>query len=211
MAIAYAPDTHRTAHGEPAPEAPPTRAKPSLAELHESLDIPGYRVEILAGRVVVSPSPVRRHGYIVTWLTDALREVCTRRGLERNGHATVELSATGERIEPDLLVCPENDQAMEEWLYPAREAVLVVEVVSSSSRHDDYEIKRRGCALSAIPLYLVIDPEAAVATLYSDPGEHGYLATATTPIGDPLTLPAPLDATLDTATMPIQRRRAPER
>lgn len=207
MATAYA---RAHPHGRPdggERPAPATREEPSLEEIHESVEVPGCRVEILEGRIVVSPSPVNRHGLVVTWLMDALKDVCEKHDLRRNAHSTVELPATRERVEPDLLIYRADEQAMEEWLIPARDAVLVVEVVSPSSRRDDYEVKRRGCALSEVPLYLVVDPETRVATLFSEPSRRGYLAAATVPVGGKLILPDPLEVTLDTATMPVRRDR----
>jgi Uma2 family endonuclease len=93
-----------------------------------------------------------------------------------------------------------------QWLLPASEALLVVEVVSASSRHDDYKTKRDACALSRIPLYLVIDPETSSLTLFSLPGEEGYRQVTPLPAGGRIDLPEPLGFTLDTAEMPMERQ-----
>ena len=71
-----------------------------------------------------------------------------------------------------------------------------------SSRYDDYETKRKACALSGVPLYLVIDPETPSLTLFARPDDGGYLQATPVPAGGRLSLPDPFGITLDTSTMP---------
>jgi hypothetical protein len=117
---------------------------PAIEGLYESLDLPGHRVELLEGRIVVSPAPIKLRSRIVTWLSDSLREVCAERGWDRLT-GTVDLPATSERIQPDLFVCPADESTDGEWLVPAKNVLLAAEVVSPSSRRDDYEVKRILC------------------------------------------------------------------
>jgi Uma2 family endonuclease len=175
---------------------------PTIEELYESLDVPGHRVELLEGRIVVSPAPIKLHNRIVTWLADALQETCAEQGWDRLTHGAVELPATSERVQPDLLVCPADESTDAEWLLQAKDVLLAAEVVSPSSRRDDYEVKRAGCALSEIPLYLVIDPRESMITLFAGPSPRGYLRSEAVVIGGELDLPEPFGITLDTATMP---------
>jgi Uma2 family endonuclease len=200
MAIAHAP--HAALESEEDVPRPRT-----LEEIHDTLDIPGCRIEILGGRIVVSPSPAKLHGRIVTWLTRVMGPACEDRGWDCLGEVTIDLPATRERIEPDLLICPVNESTDREWLIPASEAVLVAEVVSPSSRYDDYETKRKACALSGVPLYLVIDPDTPSLTLFTQPGDGGYSQATPIPAGGRLALPAPIEITLDTTTMPVGKRR----
>lgn len=178
---------------------------PTLEEVYDSLDLPGQRVELLEGRIVVSPAPIKLHNRIVTWLTLTIGTLATERGWDILTHGTVELPATSERIQPDLFVIPVDEATDAEWLIPAAKVLLAVEVVSRSSRRDDYEVKRAGCALSEIPLYLIIDPHVGMITLFAGPSPRGYLRSSAIPIGDKLDLPEPFEITLDTATMPAKR------
>jgi Uma2 family endonuclease len=178
---------------------------PTIEELYESLDLPGHRVEFLEGRIVVSPAPIRLHNRIVTWLSDSLREACAERNWDRLTHGTVELPATSERAQPDLFVCPADESTDGEWLIPAKDVLLAVEVVSSSSRRDDYEVKRDGYAKSGIPLYLIIDTRESMIAMFAGPSPRGYLRSEVIAIGDKLDLPEPFALTLDTATMPAKR------
>ncbi|GAA2091738.1 Uma2 family endonuclease [Actinomadura alba] len=178
---------------------------PTIEELYESLDLPGHRVELLEGRIVVSPSPIKLHTLIVMWLGDALREVCDQHGWDRLPHGTVDLHATSERFQPDLFICPADESTHREWLLDAKNVLLAVEVVSPSSRRDDYEVKRAGYAQSEIPLYLIVDPRESMITLFAGPSARGYLRSVAVPIGDKLDLPEPFGIVLDTATMPGRR------
>lgn len=178
----------------------------TLEEIHESLDVPGWRIEMLGGRIVMSPSSIKLHSRIINWLSRKLDALCDDKGWECLTNVTLDLPTTRERIEPDLLVYPLDEATDGQWLLPVDRAILAVEVVSSSSRHDDYETKRKACGLSRVPLYLVIDPEAASLTLYSLPGEEGYRQATPLPAGGRLDLPEPLGFTLDTAEMPMRRR-----
>ena len=175
---------------------------PTIEELYESLDFPGYRVELLEGRIVVSPAPIKLHNRIVTWLSDSLQDVCTEHEWDRLTHGTVELPVTSERIQPDLFICPADDSTDGEWLIPAKNVLLAAEVVSPSSRRDDYEVKRIGCARSDVPIYLVIDPREAMITMFAGPSRRGYLRTEALAFGDKLPLPEPFGSTLDTMGMP---------
>lgn len=179
--------------------------EPTLQEIHESLDLPGHRVEILGGRIIVSPSPLVKHGKIVVWLIEALSRVCVANEWDRLPQTTVELTVTDERIVPDLLVYPGDESDDDRWMVPADGAVLVVEIVSPSSVGDDYGHKRESCAANGIPMYLIVDPYDATLTLCCEPGEDGYRLIHSVDVGDKLDLPEPFGMTLDTATMPIRR------
>mgnify|MGYP001252445667 CR=1 FL=1 len=120
----------------------------------------------------------------------------------------VELPATSDRGKPDLYVCPADESAYGRWLTPAEDVLLAVEVVSPSSRHDDYETKRDAYARSEIPLYLIVDPREARVTLHAGPGPDGYSRMTTVPIGDKLDLPEPFGITVDTGTMPGRPKEA---
>src|SRR5512139_1975995 len=112
MAIATVSRMVHTMAQAPEPEL-------TLQEVHESLDLPGHRVELLDGRIIVSPSPLFKHGKIVMWLGDSLRDVCAAHRWARLPQTTLELAATEERIVPDLLVYPDDDALAEQWMVPA--------------------------------------------------------------------------------------------
>jgi Uma2 family endonuclease len=185
----------------------PVPREPTLQEIHDSLDIPGHRVELIGGRIVVSPSPVIRHGQIVMWLAESLIDVCAAKGWNRLPQTTLDLLATEERIVPDLLLYPDDESIAGEWLVPADRALLVAEVVSPSSRRDDYEDKRESCAQNGIPMYLIVDPFDATLTLCTEPSDTGYRLIHIVDAGGKLDLPEPFGITLDTSTIPINPKK----
>jgi hypothetical protein len=71
----------------------------TLEEIHEALDVPGWRIEILGGRIVMSPSPIKLHARIVTWLSRTFGPMCDDKGWDCLGQVTIDLPATQERID----------------------------------------------------------------------------------------------------------------
>ena len=117
-----------------------------LHTLAESLELPdGYRAEIINGSIVVSPTPGFKHARAVKRVERTL-DPAMGAGLEYFQMATVEIAKTGDRFVPDLMVMPvavAEGEGWEgpEWVRPAEELELAVEVVSSSSAWRDREDK----------------------------------------------------------------------
>jgi Uma2 family endonuclease len=169
-------------------------------DLYESMDpIQGIRVELLDGRLVMSPPPSLGHNRTVWWLVRGLSDHAMRNGWDLLQTTAVHIEATRDRPQPDLVVAaPGAPQYDDHELY-AHGVLLVAEVVSPSSGHDDREFKRDAYARGRVPLYLLIDPEPQSVTLFSDPHTEGYRSRTTVPFGDEIALPAPFKIFLDTA------------
>jgi Uma2 family endonuclease len=74
-------------------------------DLYETMDpIEGIRVELLDGRLVMSPPPALRHNQVVWWLVRALFEVAERNGWALLQTTAVHIEATRDRPQPDLVV-----------------------------------------------------------------------------------------------------------
>jgi Uma2 family endonuclease len=176
--------------------------EPELADLervYASLDIPGHRVELLDGQVTVSPTASRPHSRIVQRLQEALWGRIQEHGWELHANLTLHVAATRERLVPDLWICRPDAPEFDENEVYGHGALLVAEVVSSSSRHRDLVEKARAYAQAKVPLYLVIDPCAVPATLllHSNPQDHAYRSLAQAEAGKALTLPGPFGVELD--------------
>lgn len=172
-----------------------------LERLWESLDLPGHRVELIGGKIVVSPTASRGHSSVVTELIDQL--AATRdRGWERHTNLTVHIPDTRERLVPDLVVVPADAPGFDDNELLAPAVLLVAEVVSPHSRRDDREVKPRAYARGGVPLYLLVDrlasPRAVI--LLSRPGKDGYAHTLAA-TSEPLPLPDPFAITLDTTRL----------
>ena len=112
---------------------------------------------------------------------------------------------------PDLVVMPSEliDAADPDVSAPmdASEALLVVEITSKGNAREDRTKKYRAYARAGVSMYLLIDrfdTRGAMATLFTEPSEHGtYKHSDAVPFGKPLALPAPFDVTLATDGFPV--------
>jgi Uma2 family endonuclease len=205
MAVMHVPQ------GQPAswPDVPNERAIRSLRELRDRMWPDKRRVEIIEGRLIVSPTPVIWHERACVWLNDHFWDAAQAKGWFIDRAGEIELPATMDLIEPDLMVLRDAESLPAlEHTRPLDHVLLVAEVVSSSSIREDREVKSRACALAGVPLYLLVDrfTNPVTVSLLSDPGGSGYNQVETVNAGGKLRLPAPFDVTLDTASLPSPRR-----
>lgn len=175
----------------------------NLEQLWQTIDLPGHRVELIDGQIVVSPSGSVWHSATVDRLMDQLFELKRRRGWQFHPNLTMHLPATGERLIRDLMVAPADAPRYDENELLAVGVLLVAEVVPPSSRRQDRETKNRAYAQGDIPLYLLIDKfaEPPAVTLFSQPYADGYQHRVAAAAGRPLRIPAPFRIALDTARL----------
>ncbi|GAA3728586.1 Uma2 family endonuclease [Salinactinospora qingdaonensis] len=182
--------------------ATPTAAAPDelehLAASAEAIEVPkGFRVEIIEGKILVSPTPTGLHALLVMDVHDQIRAVAPS-DLGSVDHVSLSLASTSQRYVPDLVVCQRSLLDSEEWLFPAAEALLVMEVTSPRNAEIDREIKPLGYASEGVEHYLLIDRQKRLVTLSSGPENHTYQFQTTVPFGKPLALPEPFAVELDT-------------
>jgi Uma2 family endonuclease len=218
MAIMEARRTkHRSASHEPCPAAQAADASDPQAELEElfwKLDIPGHRVELLEGRIVVSPLAVTWQQVVATWLIRQFIAVCDANGWDQTPGSDLALPPTGEIIAPDHVIIKDRDACLDgESEVPLDQILLVSEIISPSSKRADREVKPLSCAKAGIPLYLLVDrfTRPMSITLLSEPGDDGYGKAENVtagPGGERLRLPEPFGITIDAATVPEFGERA---
>jgi Uma2 family endonuclease len=178
-------------------------AEAELADLErvwQDMDIPGHRVELIDGEIVVSPSANRWHSSAIDELIDALIDVKRKHGWRIHTNLTVHIAATRERLIPDLMIAPDDAPGFGDEELLAHGVLLVAEVVSPSSRRRDRVAKPRAYAQGGVPLYLLIDQLAdpASVTLFSGPAETSYRISDRAEAGRALRLPEPFGIALDT-------------
>lgn len=172
----------------------------------EELEVPpGWRAEILAGTVVVSPTPSVTHNRVASALTRLMNrsEMPADRDIYQT--AALQVGSTGDVYVPDLVVVPTDRLPDKGGIIPAEHALLVAEITSPSNAEHDRKRKLWGYAHGPIPLYLLVDPHAdggPQVTLYSRPEGGAYRSTHQVLYGAAITLPAPFDLTIDTSTFP---------
>ena len=132
----------------------------ALLTYEDLRDLPddGRRYELLDGALIVTPAPGGRHQVIVGAL---YRLLWTARppGLTVLVSPIDFVPRPESVLQPDVVVVDE-DEADQPRL--TRPPVLVVEVISPSSRSVDLGAKRYAYATAGVPNYWVVDPEPPV-------------------------------------------------
>jgi Uma2 family endonuclease len=129
----------------------------------------GNRYEIVQGELLVSPAPLPAHIYVQDALQRLLTTYCEALGLAVSSSGGAFVADDSETI-PDTIVRKRQMPPPVGW-EDAAVPVLVVEVLSDSTRRND-EVKKRAFYMkSGVPEYWIIDAEARtfrVITLHSD-------------------------------------------
>jgi Uma2 family endonuclease len=149
----------------------------------ERLPDDGNRYEIIAGELVVSPSPRTKHQRAAVRLTAALEVFTQAHGFgEVYAAPTDVLLSDGDFLVPDL-VFVRRDRAeivSERAIESAPD--LFIEVISPSTALRDRGIKRERYALFGVPLYWVVDVDLRQIEVYrlaESPYEPVEIATDT--------------------------------
>jgi Uma2 family endonuclease len=171
-----------------------------LEQVWHTLDLPGHRVELIDGQVVVSPTASRWHSSAIDRLIDSLIDVKRINGWEFHTNLAVHIEATRERLIPDLMIAPKDAAGFSDEELLAHGVLLAAEVVSPSSQGRDRVTKLRAYAQGRVPLYLLIDQLAdpATVTLFSEPAQTSYRTCSAATAGQILLLPEPFGIALDT-------------
>jgi Uma2 family endonuclease len=172
-----------------------------ILEVHAGFEPPeGHKAEVIGGNIVVSPTPSGRHGLIFDRLHRQLVKLLPTH-LAVTNNITVDMTATGERYIPDLLVVHEETLLRIDWLLDPAEVELVAAIVSPSNSRHDRVVKVRGYAACAVPIYLLIDPLEQAVTLFFEPHDGAYQQVHRVPFGAGIALPEPYSGKIDTSVL----------
>ncbi|MEU9730157.1 Uma2 family endonuclease [Streptomyces sp. NPDC048002] len=174
-----------------------------------ALDVPdGFRAELIEGEIIVTSPPDGDHEHCISRIA---RQVIKKSGtdMDFSGNKGLKLGKAegfpGDRVIPDGAFAPaqlELYRGADRWM-PSAGVAMVLEVTSTwpspSPSPDREEAKRRAYARGGIPLYLLVDRDAAAVTLFSSPEGDDYRQLLTLPFGKPVPLPAPFAFDLETA------------
>jgi Uma2 family endonuclease len=184
-------------------DAPPVV---SLLDAFDALDAvapEGYRAELLNGAITVNPPPDGNHEDAIARL---LNQIIRGSAVEIHaaGHKGLSVPPAGQdtsgRVIPDITLAPAElnlFRGAPPWM-PAKGVAMVVEVTSSDPDRDR-NAKRRAYASAKIPLYLLIDRDERMVTLFRDPRGRDYSDKFVVSLGGKLEIPAPFSFTLDTS------------
>ncbi|MEU9255702.1 Uma2 family endonuclease [Streptomyces sp. NPDC048270] len=151
----------------------------TIAEAADRLsrELPGHRVEILQGRLTVTPPADGAHAESLTWLTEEFFTAGARQAGLRYLQAIGLWLPSG----PDDFAVPDfsivdadfRDAHVEKNCYAPHVFRMVLEVTSSNWA-DDLGPKVDCYAQAGIPVYLVADRRHDEAVLYTDPRAGEY-------------------------------------
>ncbi|MFI7615047.1 Uma2 family endonuclease [Nonomuraea terrae] len=164
--------------------------------------LPGFRCEVIEGKLIVSPMGTPEHAWMSVALHDALRSLVQQRGW-RGAPGLLNICIAGPRdsLVPDYSLTPPACPRWEEGELLSSGLIMVAEIVSPGSIRADREEKPRLYAIGRVPVYLLIDPigDTPGVTVFSDIKDDAYQTTTTVAMGTPIMLPPPVDFELDTS------------
>ncbi|GAB3438634.1 Uma2 family endonuclease [Streptomonospora sediminis] len=160
----------------------------------------GFRVEIIKGKIVMSPTPSFKHGGIVRRVERQLAPQLEDTRMAQQMYSIAAPDDPDDFSSPDLVVVPVEVEDESGWLLGSDTVDLVAEVASPSNAVIDFTEKLESYAEWHIPVYLLIDPRKGDVFVYSDPADGSYRTTHTARFGETIELPAPLaGARIDTS------------
>lgn len=175
-----------------------TSTAAAVRAIHDEINPPeGYRVEIIAGNIPVAPPPFGKHASIARRIRLAV-EAESPAGYGAFDNVTLEEPEV-DRYVPDLAVWPlaliDSDT---QWAFPGDRCLIAVEVTSPNQEQRDYA-KAAGYARCGIPVYLIVDQDAQLCVVLTEPESGRYWRRHEVPFGKPVTLPLEAPVTIDTS------------
>ncbi|MET3423109.1 Uma2 family endonuclease [Actinoplanes tereljensis] len=159
------------------------------------------RIELINGKLRVSPSPKKPHQGICYYLMTFLEPAARRAGLRA-------FEASDVRLGTDCIVVPDISVGKLGWdgeITEAGEVALVVEVTSPSNARNDRVRKMHLYAAARIPWYLLVEPNMAdyhsvMLQLYRLDGTH-YVEHAFANYGQTLVTDGPFPLRISTTDL----------
>ncbi|CAM3843634.1 Uma2 family endonuclease [Nocardiopsis rhodophaea] len=153
----------------------------------------GFRVEIIKGRIVMSPTPSFKHGGIVRRIEQQLLAQLDEGRIAQQMYSIASPIDADDYTSPGLVVVPAAVEDDDGWLLDSDVVDLTVEVASPGNANSDFTDKLEEYASWHIPVYLLVDPRKGDIFVYSDPGNGRYRTTHEARFGEAIELPSPLD------------------
>jgi Uma2 family endonuclease len=158
------------------------------------------RLEIYAGRIVVSGSVGLAHWWAAIELTRQLQPAADAHGWANGAGAAVTIPHLREHVNPDAMLVRPDGPTFDD-AYCGAAVPLTAEVTSPGNAADDYGRKRRHYGMAGVAIYLIVDLQREEVVLHTRPHDEGYHDAVTVPFGTPLALPPPVGITLDTGSL----------
>jgi Uma2 family endonuclease len=134
----------------------------TLEEVH-SLPDDGNKYELVRGELFVTPPPSYEHETIAARLTDILGPFVRKHGLGLVYRPRAVMRFEGSEVEPDLMVRARHRDPKASW-DNAPVPILIVEIISGSTRRRDHGPKRDLYVDAGVAEYWIIDSERRTIT-----------------------------------------------
>jgi Uma2 family endonuclease len=137
-----------------------------LSDLQTLPNEDGYRYEIIAGELIVTPAPGRVHGVAVDRISEQIRQILKNKSqwsmIPQPINLEIETDKTTIHCEPDMSIFdhPIESVMADETIFP----VIVIEIVSPGNPDNDYVRKVGAYAMLGIPEYWIVDPRHQTVT-----------------------------------------------
>lgn len=133
----------------------------------DALPDDGLRYELFDGMLLVTPAPAPMHQRAVVRTTVLLDKACPAD--VEVFVAPLDFRPTSRRsLQPDVLVCRREDVGAK---VIERPPLLVVEVLSPSTRSNDWMLKTQLYAQAGVPSYWLVDPDEPSITVLELSGD----------------------------------------
>ncbi|MGH7637272.1 MAG: Uma2 family endonuclease [Gemmatimonadaceae bacterium] len=144
--------------------------QPWTLDMLHRLPEDGNKYELIRGELFVTPPPTGEHENVIGILHEILAPYVRDHRLGRvyRPHAVVRVDDS--EAEPGLFVRAQGPRIGNDW-QKAPLPILLVEVLSPSTRRRDFHQKRSFYMDVGIPEYWVVDPEERVVHVFAAGGE----------------------------------------
>jgi len=164
------------------------------ADMVRALPDDGNRYEVVAGELLVTPSPRFWHQHLVGRISFALQTWLQSQPVGVLVCSPADISwGPDVLVQPDLFVVPFEQARTLDWT-ALQTLLLVVEVLSPSTARADRFVKRRRYQEAGVPLYWIVDGDAHQVEVWT-PSDHfprierEVLEWSPAGAGEPFTLP----------------------
>jgi Uma2 family endonuclease len=141
----------------------------TLEEVH-SLPDDGNKYELVRGELFVTPPPTEPHETIAARLSRLLDPYVAEHGLGFVYRPRAVMRFEGSEVEPDLMVRQPQPSGISSW-DTAPTPILIVEILSGSTRRRDQAQKRSLYMDAGVEEYWMVDPERRTITVVRQASE----------------------------------------
>ena len=135
----------------------------TLEQLHRLPD-DGNKYELVRGELFVTPPPSEEHEFITARLSRIIDPYVARHRLGHVLRPRAVVRLQGSEVEPDLMVRAASPRGARDW-DQAPLPILVVEVLSPTTRRRDLNQKKGFYLDAGVPEYWVVDAESRTITV----------------------------------------------